>query len=508
MDNKRSTFLSQTRSISPEPEIDSNDDPYEQTEQQARQYARGGLLEQPTDQACEDVHIVVLDGEIEMEQLQHLEQLLAIVSKRKKPDSLHETDNRLETEKQLLVKANPKRFSQTQLEARISRVRKVVTETYKKIQSAKVSRGDVKRLEVLQAKNLENLEGLEWTIDNLGLLLEAEVYLGCHQSVVAAWVPAHRTSTMVAIRVHGINRYIVLPVEDAFVENFFTTHALEGGRFGSGFSLVSKYDRRETLEATIFAKARKLNQQQWEVMDRDGKVTVIDSSWLADPQNLSAIDKAFITSCWEAGSVEFQRITPGSAIAINQLPPAGGETLGRSLPPVLYRSKIGEHLCIAKSVASALAGVGYPDEARMFFFRVQEEIQGALSMFNLVDRALLGVGIRTISIRLKGLKLSSECGSMTNVVERLQTQFRKHGLVLAGLRGRRNNCNHCIVIANGEVVFDCNKSAAETLSAASLETCCGGAGFHSFAFAKRLVVAGKWFAKKSKKSKMDLKARC
>ena len=58
---------------------------------------------------------------------------------------------------------------------------------------------------------------------------------------------------------------------------------------------------------------------------------------------------------------------------------------------------------------------------------------------------------------------------MMGVVERIRKHFKKHRFVLASLRGRTNCVNHCIVIANGEVVFDCNRPQAESLSVASLE---------------------------------------
>jgi len=526
--DKRSQFQQPTRSVSPDPEfMDRDDDRSEETEHPARpdvpdapdavpdafeetehparpdvpdapDAVPDALSEQRTDQASEDVHILVLEEEMEKEQKLNLKQLLVKISKRKKADYMQEIDNNFETEKQLLVKDNPKRFSQTGLETRISKAKRVVSATYKKLRSTKVSRGEAKQLEALQAQNLEKLGNLEWTLSNLGLLLEAEVYLRCHQSVVAAWVPTHGNWALVAICVHGSSRYLVTAVEEDFVKRFFTTHALEVGRYRSGFALVKKYDRRDTLEETMFAKARKLNEQQWEVMDKDGTVAVVDSSWTADPQNLSEFDKSTIQNIWKAGSVEFHPITPGSTISINQLPPPAGGGKGKlCMPPVLYRSKFGEHLCIAKSVASALAGIGYPDLARVFFFEVQKKIQESLSMFKVVDQALLQVGFRTERINLKGLKLSCQCGPMTDIVQRISNEFGKNCLVMAGLRGRRNNVNHCIVIANGKVVYDCNKSFAEALSVSCLETCCGGSGFHSFSFAKRFVVAGKWFAKKS-----------
>jgi hypothetical protein len=372
--------------------------------------------------------------------------------------------------------------------------------------------GRIERLQLSNAKLLsgskdqlkakQTLSDLRWYHENLERQLEVEIFLECHEAVVAVHIyEGEKAGGNVAVRV--LNAMVLfVDVESSYLRKLLTAHSYMMPKYRLAHAWINKYHRRETFDATTFFQARKLNDKEWEVKDVAGATVTVTANWAQQKGNIGGLSKQKVLrqydidkdSCCNTNT--FVKLEDGSRTSTNLLQPPCNALSTR----IKYRNVGDEEHCVVKALASAMHTKGDTIAAASIVSQVVATtkkcisghqhiaregsptmllIQDALSKHNLKLGRMSGRrGCRRAG---KSHQKRSRITDVKGCAQLAMLDF----IVLASLRGKTNGVLHCVAFYDG-LMFDPNATTAAEVTSATLDRACGGSGYGGLVATYRL----------------------
>lgn len=405
---------------------------------------------------------------------QLLQQLQSIFwAKRKLPDVVNSIEQDYENLKRKLLDESPSDYDPLCVQAAISNLLLSLQKQNNNNQTRK--------------KNSRRLEELASWLQHLDQHQEDAVYLEHPVSYSALWFTQGR---IFAIRHALRGAYSVVELDKTVARGLLTNRAFTGTRYhGEGFTVIDKYDRRETMECTTYVKIRKVGHGKWLAIDKDGHGANMSEAWARSTHNIPRVNYIDAVLRYKAGNSKPVPIIPGSYRPTDDA--ALDESEKEGLPLVEYRNKPGEHLCMVSALTSALHFLGYPEIAKRIHKDLGEEVVLGEDFVNwflscVANKNLLQYGMKLVKNDRRNRYNPNERACKGN--EKNEKDKDTHRLVLGKLKGRKGGINHAVAFVNDELIFDANHERAMPMTKQSLDIACDGTGYHSLYWSYRLVM--------------------
>lgn len=354
------------------------------------------------------------------------------------------------------------------------RIEDTIQKLHAKIGKEK-SRHEQQRLEE-KVKSIEE----DW-LGSLEEHIEDAIFLEAHTTIIAVRM-GQSSSYCVRWARQGCFRVMETTKHD--LKCFLSDDALWSGRFvQASFAPVRKYDRRETVESTTFAKATKCANNRWMLLDQHGESVTVGDKWARSPLNLppDLHKECLLRYKTKDNHMCLVDIPPGSSRVLSR---ATKESCMRnpSSPPIVYLNLPKCHNCMAGALSSSLHFLGFADIAQQIWKRATEDIK--------IDSRFVQnfVGL-LVNPLLRKHKMILQKNGKNNRFDPLATSDADRCLRLAKLKPKCGGLNHVVAFAGGHI-FDPNRSFALPITKENLETVCDGTGYCSLYWCYSLLGKG------------------